>query len=363
MSRNTPHTPIFDVPLRRGAPKAGTTPGGIYTPTCELAIQTTVFDTSIGTICRVDGSGRLVTGTAGAAVVFDVSDPTAPTVIDDLISGNLASIQEAVWLGDVIVASAQDIPSFADRVVVMEMVGSTLTYRGQTGDAAFVSPTGIVAGVPDSTHAVMADPGSDKVFVIDISTLTAPTVDGSETDADLDGVTGVANFGVYVLVASQVANTMSAVDVSTPSTPDFLSSLGSLGGRGIAVNDDNGKAYVVYGETIAAVDFGAPLAPALVSTLGLLSGGAAGHTINIAYGDSGRSFTAVADSSNEAVTIVEITDPADMQIIASITSGDLTNVLSAEMYVAADGQFWIAAVAQSQIVTIRIPECLGLVPR
>lgn len=77
--------------------------------------------------------------------------------------------------------------------------------------------------VVDGNYAYVTSRQSDSVTVIDISTPTVPLIVATLFDNGgtlrLNGASGIVKDGNYLYIASQISDAMQVIDVSTPTAP------------------------------------------------------------------------------------------------------------------------------------------------
>jgi len=239
-------------------------------------------------------------------VIFDISDPTKPTSVGSLadVAGNSRELEGPVELDIAtiggtpyaVVAAYDD-----DGIEIIDISDPTspsgvgrathhnTNYRelGQPYDVA-------IATIGGSTYAVVAGGIDDGVQIIDISTPSSPSaVSRVEDDStkELDGANGVAittiGSSTYAVITGTNDDGISIIDISTPSSPVYVSELED--------GTDTGVCTAANGER--CLD-----GPRDVEI----------ETIN------GLTYAIVASHLDDAITIIDITNVSNPSIVASM---------------------------------------------
>ena len=272
--------------------------------------------------------------------------------------------RHSTWASIVVVVAAMTLgPTSAYAVVDPVLSGSvadSVTLPGETAVAVsghYAYVTGYYAG---------------KLVAVDISNPAEPVIAGaSESSEALTNATTVNIVGGYAYVVSKnrngskvsetnddgTGNSFTILDIAThPASPTIVGSLHDteslFGGYGVAISGN--YAYVAaqgclsgqpcpnpaVGNAFAAIDIGNPAAPTLVAALHDSSlpspwtgANAFGHATAVAI--SGN-YAYVTASSQNRLTVVNIADPLNPEIVASLK--DNAN-LNAPVDVAVSGQY------------------------
>ena len=219
------------------------------------------YDVAITTI---GGSTyAVVTGyNADGIEIFDISDPTTPTSKAKLKDGT-----------------------------------DTGACTAANGEKCLDGPVDVeIATIGSSTYAVVAGSLDDGIEIIDISDPTSPSSTGRITDRDdsareLEGANGVAittiGSSTYAVITGTTDDGISIIDISTPSSPVYVSELED--------GTDTGVCTAANGER--CLD-----GPRDVEI----------ETIN------GLIYAIVASHLDDAITIIDITNVSNPSIVASM---------------------------------------------
>ena len=177
-----------------------------------------------------------------------------------------------------------------------------------SSDVCLDNPVDVaIATIGGSTYAVVVAHNDDGVEIIDISDPTNPSSVGRITKADdttreLNASNGLAlatiGGSTYAVVTGHDDDGISIIDISTPASPVYVGELED--------GTDTGKCTAVNGERC-------------------LDGprGVAVEKIN------GRTYAVVAVTVDDAVTIIDITEPTSPSIVAQMYDGTDTGVCTA----------------------------------
>jgi hypothetical protein len=266
--------------------------------------------------------------------IIDISDPTNPTSVGSLTDGGSRKLNNPY---DVAITTIGDstyavVTSYTDHGIQIidisdptspSAVGSladTGTYEGTVYDCLDTShesgghrclrqPVDVeIATIGGSTYAVVAGSGDDGIEIIDISTPSSPSQVERMTDRDdrtreLDGANGVAittiGSSTYAVVTGTLDDGISIIDISTPSSPVYVSELED--------GTDTGVCTAANGER--CLD-----GPRDVEI----------ETIN------GLTYAIVVSYLDDALTIIDITDVSNPTIVASMYNSSTKELDSAK---------------------------------
>jgi hypothetical protein len=246
--------------------------------------------------------------------IIDISDPTNPTsvgrVIDDSGTKKLNDPYDVAitTIGDstyAVVTSYTD-----DGIQIIDISDpaspSATTYLGDSGGnhrclaashRCLNGPVDVeITTIGGSTYAVVAGSIDDGIEIIDISTPASPSSVGRLTDRDdptreLDGANGVAittiGSSTYAVVTGTNDDGISIIDISTPSSPVYVSELED--------GTDTGVCTAANGER--CLD-----GPRDVEI----------EKIN------GLTYAIVASHKDDAITIIDITNVSNPTIVATM---------------------------------------------
>jgi hypothetical protein len=230
--------------------------------------------------------------------IIDISNPSSPTSAGSCADGstcdadgiggvtNVAVVTIGGTLYAVTVAHGDDAisifdistPSATTQVDVMTASGNTIKLHDAYGLA--------LAEFGGKTYAVVASSTKDSVSVIDISTPSSMAYKGHINDGNgsapfLDYPTSIAIAKIgsttYAVVTAMVSNAITIIDISTdPTSPSNVGEIVNSDARelyrpnGIAIATIDGKTYaVVVGQDdgIAIIDISTPSSPVYVSEI------------------------------------------------------------------------------------------------
>ncbi len=254
--------------------------------------------------------------------IIDISDPTNPTSVGRLADGGTRKLNNpydvaittigdstyavvtAFWDHGIDVIDISDptnptsVGTEADTGTIGATVWDCVSSLGTIGDHRCLRhPVDVeITTIGGSTYAVVAGSGDDGIEIIDISDPTNPEEAGRMTDRDdrtreLNGANGVAittiGSSTYAVVTGTLDDGISIIDISTPSTPVYVSELED--------GTDTGVCTAANGER--CLD-----GPRDVEI----------ETIN------GLTYAIVASHLDDAITIIDITNVSNPSIVASM---------------------------------------------
>jgi len=259
------------------------------------------------TVVHIGDDGTVYIGSGSAFRAVDVTDPQSPTVIGELVVDDTVS-SFAVHLNHAYVA-AQFAGSVGMRVIDIsdphspQQVGAyeredwwNLLVIDAEGDLAYLI-------------------GNGDLSILDVSDPAAPALAGSWEPPSGSIRAGSVDGQVAYLATYEYGGTnhIYVVDVSDPAHPMALGSL-SFDEAPRAVASVGHLVYLTTDPELVVIDASDPSAPAVVgsysaasATLGLLA--VAGTTAH------------VADSSNDLVRIIDVSNPNDPVEVGSFPTG------------------------------------------
>jgi hypothetical protein len=203
-----------------------------------------------------------------------------------------------------------------------------------SGNYAYVAAQGLLAGQPSAP-----DTSNGAFDVIDISTLATPrivaTIDNSSLTGalanGLDHADSVAVSGNYAYVTASYppggGGHLTVIDISTPTSPKVIKTLGSAPiSFPVDVALQGNYAYVANQTSsaeLAVIDVSNPASPQPVGsvTSSALQGA---YRIRLAHPASGGNFAYISASSVDAISAVDISDPAHPRLAGTLAdSGHL----------------------------------------
>ena len=254
------------------------------------------YDTESALGVAVSGSYEYVADGYNGFIVFDISNPIAPT---------LAESYDVTGGADSIAVSGNYIYGATDNGLVIVDVSNptapTLVGRYNTaGKANGVAVSG--------SYAYVAD-GYNGLVIVDISNPTAPAL---ASNYDTDGIgTGVAVLDNYAYIADD-DNGLVIVDVSNPTAPTLAGSY-NTGGDAYGIAVSGSYAYVAdFPNGLVIVDISNPAAPTLAGSYNT-GGGGDGWGYGVAVSGS---YAYVVDYINGLI-VVNISNPASPTLAGS----------------------------------------------
>ena len=217
-------------------------------------------------------------------------------------------------------------------------------FDGQDGFVLTdVSDIAIVAD-GDKTYALTASLGANSTQVIDITDPASPSpvaamVDGQD-GFDLGGPSDITLLTTldktYALVANLLGNSIQVIDITDPASPSPVAAMvdgqdgfDALGGvRSIGLAEISGTIYALGAgwsdDAVQIIDVADPASPSPVASAFDGQGGfalAAVDSIDTAAISDGV-YALVTSTSDGAVQIINVTDPANPSPVASVFDGD-----------------------------------------
>ena len=207
-----------------------------------------------------------------------------------------------------------------------------------------------ITTIGDSTYAVVTAYNDDGVQIIDISDPTSPSATehvshsseaGSFTELNHPIDVEIASIGgsTYAVVAAGVDDGVQIIDISTPSSPSATSTVEDDstkeldGANGVAITTIGSSTYAVVTGTnddgISIIDISTPSSPVYVSEL---EDGTDTGVCTAANGErcldgprdveietiNGLTYAIVASHLDDAITIIDITNVSNPSIVASM---------------------------------------------
>ena len=294
-----------------------------------------------------------------AVQIIDITDPANPVPAAAIFDGQ-NGFEALDGAGDVEIAHISDrtyamISSIGDDAV--QIIDITDPMSPLPVAAIFDEPEGgsfdsldgandvEIVEISGSIYALVASRGDDAVQIIDVTVPAAPIPDTSIIDnqGSFDALDGASDIEVtaisgstYALVASRGDDAVQIIDITDPSDPvpesaiyDGPGRFDALDGAGdIEIAPILGRTYALVASTVDSsvqvIDITDPDIP--LPTVAIFDGqddfdaleGASDiEIIQI----SGRTYALVASLEDDAVQIIDLTDPSDPIEIADIFDG------------------------------------------
>lgn len=239
--------------------------------------------------------------------VIDVSNPSAPSLISS------TALTPAAALTDVFIAGhyAYLTDNLLDELRIVDIsdpvapteIGSAVV--GNNSQSVFVS----------GRYAYVADTSS-LLYIFDVSVPSAPSLAGS---LPLDGPVSVYVSGRYAYVTDTTSNELLVIDVSDPSAPVEVGSLG-FGNQPEDVYVSGDYAYIARAAgLLSVIDISDPTTPNSVSDAQIGNPGAHSTAVHV----SGR-YAYVVDRVDDDLKVVDVSGVELPSVIAhSLEAGNL----------------------------------------
>lgn len=229
---------------------------------------------------------------------------------------------------------------------VPESIRSLVDDESRFNSLAGASDIDVVR-VLTTTYGLVSGYKDDGIQIIDLNNPSLPRAVGNTLDEEddhdfyLDGVSGmetiVADGTTYLLAAAHLGDGMQVMSLSKPATPvpvadvsgpdDIVISQEGFWGMDTFVQ--NGRTYTVvasyHDDAIQIIDVTNPYLPLPISNVfdgdgdfEVLAGASDVETVSIA----GRTYGVVAAYADNAIQIVNLTDPANPQFVQEILDGE-----------------------------------------
>ena len=311
--------------------------------------------------------------TSDAIQIIDITDPTSPLPVAALFGGQGGFVLNDV--SDIAIVAVEDktfalTASFgANSIQVIDITDpasplSVATIVDGQGDFVLGGPFDItILTTPEKTYALVANLLSDSIQVIDITDPASPlpvamVVDGQDGFDALEGARSIElieiSGTIYALGSGWNDDAIQIIDVTDPTSPlpvtsvfdeqggfDALASAGSVGTATIS-----GKIYAVVAGTtddaIQIIDITDPTSPLPVTSVfdgdpwpthpsaplptpGILDD-QSNFSLNspgdiVMFETGGHWYAIVASSDDDAIQVIDVTDPARPLPVATMVDG------------------------------------------
>jgi len=290
--------------------------------------------------------------------IIDISNPEDPTSVgtcDDDSTCNATKLNGAT---NVAIATINDTTyavtvSFGDSAISIFDIStpSSPTQEDEITDSSEVKlsePYGLaLAEFGGKTYAVVASNGNNGISVIDISTPSSMTYKGHITDdstRELNGPVSVAiatiNDTTYAVVTAGGDHGIAIIDISTdPTSPSYVGEMEDNADKelnspnGVAITTIDGLTYaVVVGKDdgIAIIDISTPASPVYVSEIEDDADKELeyGRDVEVAT-INGHTYAFVAAVDDNALAIIDISNPSSPVYVNELEDGTDTGVCTA----------------------------------
>ena len=324
-----------------------------------FGIATVKIDSSVYALVAASGDDGIQ--------IIDITNPATPTVVssiaDGASDGSGGTFDELDGASDIsIVQIGQStyaiVASFSDngvQIIDITNPATPIAVSSVTDGATFDELGGAyditTVKIGSSVYALVASFSDNGVQIINITNPATPTAASSITDdATFDALAGASNIttvridsSVYALVTSFNDDGVQIIDITNPATPIAVSSItdgdtfdeldGAIGittvriGSSVyalvASSDDDGVQIIRIADDQPEPAPASPENPIAASSITDDSSFALGGVFDIATVRIGPStYALTASSSDNAVQIINITDPANPLAISSVSDGD-----------------------------------------
>ena len=279
-------------------------------------------------------SGSYLYTTAGDGMaVFDVTSPTAPTLVGTVIPSSDSVMQRIsvspAYIGIAVLGSYAYVTERDSGALAVLSIARAQRPRGMgVVKHAMLAGAVAVAVVADRSgqpaYAYVAGSYADALVVVDIDDAVSPRVVGSVISSTYlnqiyDVAVGPTNQKLYVV--GRISHSLAVVDVSLPSAPTIVGGLINANQLRFATACAlwGGSHVVVVGsQTVATVDVSDPTLPRVVGSVSDRS--KIDYMSGVAV-DGDHAYVAGTDSNS--VGVVDLTNPAAPVVVSSLSSTGL----------------------------------------
>jgi len=253
--------------------------------------------------------------------IIDVSDPSTPVLISQLIDAtDLAACESVVVVGNYAYITAVgndsitvvDISDPTNPSIVSVLKDSTNLRR--------------VEGLEVSGHYLVINcydtSGNERITIVDISDPLNLIVTGSVQDAtDLDNAIYVIPKGNYAYVSARDSDRFTSVDISDPTNPSIVSSITNVGFDRCSGFDIKGRYAYLCGstaDTLSVIDISDP---ANMSVVGSVTDATVLDNIYVCQIEGNYVYASARDANN--LVVIDVSDPTDPTILSYINDDTL----------------------------------------
>jgi len=277
----------------------------------------TEFDYALYTEVIDENTAFLTAEMADTVNTIDITDKTAPSLIDSLTTVQLDYVAEVSMMLPyaVCVSSETDGPVIIDcsNVAALVQVGYLSSTAMIDAHAVFVS----------DYYAYVAAVTSDSLTIVDVSDPTAPVQVSSITDPSLDAARGVVVSGNYAFVSGAGADSLVVIDVSDKANPVIVGTLTTAqldACFGISYVLDYCYIAATLADALTIVDVSNKVSP--VQT-GYVTDPSLDGAVDV---EVYKPTSAVTGRLADSVCTIDVTDPAAPSLLGTVTTTQLDDV-------------------------------------
>jgi len=290
--------------------------------------------------------------------IIDISNPSSPSSIGTCNDDSTCGATKLNGATNVAIATINDTTyavtvSFGDSAISIFDIStpSSPTQEDEITDSSEVKlsePYGLaLAEFGGKTYAVVASNGNNGISVIDISTPSSMTYKGhiiDDSTRELNGPVSVAiatiNDTTYAVVTAGGDHGIAIIDISTdPTSPSYVGEMEDNADKelnspnGVAITTIDGLTYaVVVGKDdgIAIIDISTPASPVYVSEIEDDADKELeyGRDVEVAT-INGHTYAFVAAVDDNALAIIDISNPSSPVYVNELEDGTDTGVCTA----------------------------------
>ncbi|MDB4796806.1 SUMF1/EgtB/PvdO family nonheme iron enzyme, partial [bacterium] len=271
--------------------------------------------------CAISGSMLYVTSVEDVVSIFDITDPTTPQLEGEIVSGAVDSNGNSMLVGNAVAIEVDGDVAYIgsdqhDRLSIINVTDSAnpeLLFEIVDGSDGFNYVGNVQSIIVDGDFLYFNSGDEDAVTIADISNTSSPTrlaelVQGDGTFTALDNPRWMGLRGSVLYVPSKDSDSVTVIDVSEPSFPSLVEVLNSASGFdfleeafSVAVGDANIFIAGRESEALTVVETFSLRDPRHIVVSG-----------DIAY---------VADLTRDRVSVLDISDPENIEILNELIHG------------------------------------------
>lgn len=257
----------------------------------------------------------LASSSYGGVFVFDISNPSSPTVVSKVKHSSSYDISEMDLNGNYLYTTGTN----GSNVTVFDVTDPlNPAYHGHYSSYSNLSGARGIKVV--GTYAYVVRNYNDGLSVVDVSDPAAPNPIGFTGNSTIiDNPKDVAISGNYAYVTGGTTDSVGVIDISIPAAPSIVASVSDaslLDGANRILIDGN-YAYVTASgyDGVAIIDISNPLAPTIVGSIQ--------DVLNL---DNCQFMDKVGNTlyvnANKKLTLIDVTTPSAPSLIGSGQIGD-----------------------------------------